>query len=56
MTIEAYTEADYSGSPVQTFTVMFNPNTYSQKYEVEYEDRQGQGDSGSPQVFGNIAT
>ena len=54
MIIEAYTEADYSGSPVQTFTVMFNPNTYSQKYEVEYEDRQGQGDSGSPQVFGNI--
>ncbi len=54
MQIEAYTEADYSGSPVETFTVMFNPNTYAQKYEVEYHDRQGQGDTGSPQVFGNI--
>ena len=54
MVIEAYKEADYSGSPAETFTVMFNPNTYTQKYEVEYEARQGQGDSGSPQVFGSI--
>jgi len=54
MQIEAYTEADYSGSPADTFTVMFNPNTYAQKYEVAYHDRQGQGDTGSPQVFGNI--
>ena len=54
MVIEAYKEADYSGSPAQTFTVMFNPNTYTQKYEVEYEERQGQGDTSSPQVFGNI--
>ncbi|GJL65135.1 MAG: hypothetical protein NPIRA05_01060 [Nitrospirales bacterium] len=54
MLIEAYTEADYSGSPADTFTVMFNPTTYTQKYEVEYQDRQGQGDTGSPQVFGNV--
>lgn len=54
MVIEAYKEADYSGSPAETFTVMFNPNTYTQKHEVEYEERQGQGDSGSPQVFGKI--
>jgi LysM repeat protein len=54
MKIEAYKEADYSGSPSQTFDVMFNPNTYSQKYEVEYQARQGQGDTGSPQVFGKI--
>lgn len=54
MKIEAYREADYSGSPADSFTVMFNPNTYTQKYEVEYQDRQGQGDTSSPQVFGNI--
>lgn len=54
MVIEAYREADYSGSAADSFTVMFNPNTYTQRYEVEYEDRQGQGDTGSPQVFGNI--
>lgn len=54
MMIEAYKESDYSGSPAETFTVMFNPNTYTQKYEVEYQERQGQGDTGSPQVFGSI--
>lgn len=54
MVIEAFRQADYSGSPAESFTVMFNPNTYSQKYEVEYEERQGQGDTGSPQVFGKI--
>ncbi len=54
MKIEAYTVADYSGGPAETFVVMFNPNTYSQKYDVEYEARQGAGDSASPQVFGNI--
>ncbi len=54
MVIEAFKEADYSGSAAMSFTVMFNPNTYSQKYEIEYEERQGQGDTGSPQVFGKI--
>ena len=53
MRIEAYQEADYSGSAV-SFDVMFNPNSYTQKYEVEYEDRQGQGDTASPQIFGKI--
>ena len=52
--IEAYTEADYSGSAADSFSVMFNPTSFSQKYEVEYEDRQGAGDSSSPQVFGKI--
>lgn len=52
--IEAFTAEDYSGSPVDTFTVMFNPNNYSRKYEVEYHERQGAGDTGSPQVFGKI--
>lgn len=52
--IEAYTSEDYSGSPEKTFQVMFNPNTYSRKYEVEYQEREGPGDTGSPQVFGKI--
>ncbi|MEM9820862.1 MAG: hypothetical protein AAF985_07310 [Bacteroidota bacterium] len=52
--IEAYTSEDYSGSPEKTFQVMFNPNTYSRKYEVQYEEREGPGDTGSPQVFGKI--
>jgi len=53
MQIEAYKEADYSDT-AETFEVMFNPNTYSHKYEIEFEDRQGAGDSASPQVFGKI--
>jgi hypothetical protein len=54
MLIEAFLEADYSSSATDSFTVMFNPSTYTQKYEVEYQERQGQGDTGSPQVFGKI--
>jgi len=52
--IEAYKESDYSGSAAASFSVMFNPTSFSQKYEVEYEDRQGAGDSSSPQIFGKI--
>jgi hypothetical protein len=52
--IEAYTASDYSGSPVASFSVMFNPANYTQKYEVEYQDAQGRGTSGSPQVYGSI--
>lgn len=52
--IEAFREEDYSGSPVDTFEVMFNPNNYARKYEVEYHERQGAGDTGSPQVYGKI--
>ena len=54
MKIEAFKDPEYSGAPAETFEVMFNPNTYSQKYEVEYHDRQGQGDTGSPQIFGKV--
>ncbi len=52
--IEAFQEEDYSGSPVDTFELMFNPNNYSRKYEVEYHERQGAGDTGSPQIYGKI--
>jgi hypothetical protein len=52
--IEAYTSPQYDGSPVDSFAVMFNPDKYTLKYEVEYHDAQGRGTSASPQVFGNI--
>jgi LysM repeat protein len=52
--IEAYQSLDYSGPVAASFTVLFNPSSYSQRYEVEYLDRQGMGDTGSPQVFGKI--
>ncbi len=56
MLIEAFDKPDYEQSdpPVDSFEVMFNPNSYTQKYEVEYQPRQGKGDTSSPQIFGNI--
>lgn len=39
---------------IHEFEVMFNPSTYSQKYEVVYNAKQGQGTTGSTQKFGNI--
>ncbi len=53
MKIEAFKEIDYKTS-VGEFIVMFNPASYSQKYEVEYEGSQGQGTTGSTQKFGKI--
>lgn len=54
MTIEAFKAPECTGAPEDSFAVMFNPNSYTQKYEVEYQDRQGHGDTASPQVFGKI--
>lgn len=52
--IEGHKKADYSDAPASQFDVMFNPSTYSKKYEVEYHARQGAGDTASPQVYGRI--
>lgn len=51
--IEAFKDLEYN-EKADEFSVMFNPATYSQKYEVEYEEAQGQGSTGSPQKFGKI--
>lgn len=51
--IEAFKDLEYN-EKADEFTVMFNPAAYSQKYEVEYEEAQGQGTTGSPQKFGKI--
>lgn len=34
--IESYEAVERTGTPLGTFTVMFNPTTFNQKYEVEY--------------------
>ncbi len=54
MEIQAFRSSDYKEPAVSSFTVFFNPNTYTQKYEVKYHDCQGQGDTASKQVFGTI--
>lgn len=54
--IQAFEKPDYSGSPVKDaeFVVMFNPDSYSKKFEAEYEAAQPQGSTNSPQVFKRI--
>lgn len=54
LTIEAFRDPSFAGEPVDSFELMFNPENYSNKYEVEYNDRQGAGDTASPQVYERI--
>lgn len=51
--IEAFKDLEYN-TKADEFEVMFNPSSYTQKYEVEYEESQGQGTTGTPQKFGKI--
>jgi hypothetical protein len=54
--IEAYEEITYdeNGKVDEVFVAMFNPASYSEKYEIEYNEDQAQGTSGSSQNFGRI--
>lgn len=53
--IEGYDKIDYSSKVGEAeFLVMFNPSSYSQKHEVEYEEAQGKGTSASEQKYKNI--
>ena len=49
--IEAYTSENCEGSPVKSFEAMINPTSYTLKHEIQFQDAQGKGNSGSPQVF-----
>jgi len=46
LTIKAYTSSARSGLPIGTFEAMYNPTSFSQKYEIAYGKNQG-FDSGS---------
>lgn len=53
--IEAYSTIEFKESDkVDEFSVLFNPSTYAQKYEVTYENNAGQGTTGNTQKFGRI--
>ncbi|NOZ26264.1 MAG: hypothetical protein GXO94_09280 [Nitrospirae bacterium] len=54
LVIKAYTKPDYTGGVVDEFTVSFNPEEYSQVYDIEYDDKSGDGTTGSPMVFKRI--
>lgn len=51
--ISSFSDADRNDE-TGTFTVMFNPSTYSINYELEYKEEQGAGSTGSPQNFEKI--
>lgn len=49
--IKAWDNQNYSGNEVRTFTLMFNPENYTSKIEIEYDPGQAKGASASPQNF-----
>ncbi len=54
LVIKAYTKPDYTGGVADEFTVSLNPEEYSQVYDIEYDDKSGDGTTGSPMVFKRI--
>ncbi|MEN9866770.1 MAG: hypothetical protein RL748_2360, partial [Pseudomonadota bacterium] len=48
LTIRAYAKQSRSTPPIGTFEAMFNPETFSQKYEIEYSKNQGLNSSSRP--------
>ncbi len=54
LVIKAYKTADYSGGPVAEFKVGFNPEEYVQVFDIEYNDTQGDGTTGSPMGFKRV--
>jgi hypothetical protein len=49
LTIRAYKDGVYSEGKKadKEFTVMFNPNSYTRKFTISYDDQQGKGTTGS---------
>ena len=48
LTMKAYKSGARSGAPIGTFEAMYNPSSFSQKYEIEYGKNQGFDSSGRP--------
>lgn len=52
LVIEAHQKVTCAGQPERSFTVMFNPASYTTRHAVEYEqDDQAKGTSGLPQRY-----
>lgn len=49
--IEAYTDPEYNTRDGNAFTVMFNPEQYALKYEIESDESSGSGTSGGAPTF-----
>ncbi|MFH0783129.1 MAG: hypothetical protein V2B20_14430 [Pseudomonadota bacterium] len=51
LAIKSYTSSDYSGSPVAEFAVPINPEEIQRVLEIEYDEGQGRGTTGSAMNF-----
>ena len=50
--IEAYKDIEFNeGDKIGEFDVLYNPSTYTEKFEIEYDDKQGQGTSSNEYKF-----
>jgi hypothetical protein len=54
MIIDAYTQPDFSGTPVGRFEAYVNPNELTIAYEIEYDQAQGSGTTKSRMNFKKV--
>jgi hypothetical protein len=54
LVIKAYEQADYSGDAIAQFSAYINPSEITLAYDVEYDDGQGAGTTGSRMEFKKI--
>ncbi|MFT6270225.1 MAG: LysM repeat protein [Alphaproteobacteria bacterium] len=54
LTIQAYTQADYSGSVLSEFHAYMNPDEVTLAYEMEYDSAQGSGTTNSRMDFKQV--
>jgi hypothetical protein len=54
LTIQAFEQPDYSGSPAKTFEAYVNPNELTVGYEMEYDSSQGSGTTNSRMNFRKV--
>lgn len=52
--VQAYEKEDFSGKPIAEYTVLFNPEKIIKNYQLEYEEAQAQGTSGTNLKFKGI--
>ena len=49
--IKVYTDCKREGKPLDTFEVMFNPESFNQRYEIQYSRKEGIGISGHKVIY-----
>ncbi|MGD1845729.1 MAG: hypothetical protein ACFB10_10095 [Salibacteraceae bacterium] len=54
MLIEGYISPFYVGKAMESYSVMFNPTTYSRQFKARYFDTQALGESEPKQVFNKV--